>query len=63
MVSSVIEVSVNETHGCGNVSAGNSLDWCIKVVKSFALNDLGANFAANTESWEAAFYNDKATYI
>ena len=56
-------MSVNETHGCGNVSAGNSLDWGIKVVKSFALNDLGANFAANTESWEAAFYNDKATYM
>jgi hypothetical protein len=53
----------NETYRRGNVSTSNALDWGIKIVKGFTFDDLGADFAANTESRKATFYNDKATYI
>ena len=62
MVSDVVEMNENETYRCGNVSTGNPLDWSIKVVKGFTFDDLGANFAANAEGWEATFHDDKATH-
>ena len=53
---------MNKTYRCRNVSTGNPLDRGIKVVKTFTFDDLGTNFAANTEGWEATFYDDQTIY-
>ena len=62
MVSDAVKMNVNEIYWCGNVSTGNPLDRSIKIVKGFTFDDLGANFAANAEGWEATFHDDKAIH-
>jgi len=48
-----------DTHWCRNISTSYPLNWSIKVVKSFALNYLCADFAAYTESRETTLDDEE----
>lgn len=51
----------NRTNGSGNVSASDTLDRRVEVVKGLALDNLCADLASNTEARESTLDSDKST--
>ena len=48
------------THGGGHIGTSDTLNGCVEIIESLALDDLRADLAADTEAREAALNSHKS---